>query len=50
MSNGLRDSIEEAERITKNNEKHTLNLAMDYSGQDETIRAIGRLLAKNIKP
>lgn len=50
MSSTLRDSVEEIERITKSHEKHTLNLAMDYSGQDETIRAIRRLIKKNINP
>jgi undecaprenyl diphosphate synthase len=50
MSTSLRDSVEYVERTTKNHEKRILNLAMDYSGQDETIRAIRKLVAKNINP
>ncbi|HLO18815.1 MAG TPA: polyprenyl diphosphate synthase [Anaerolineales bacterium] len=46
----LRNTVEEVERITKSHEKHVLNFAMDYSGEDETIRAIKRLVAKNVRP
>ncbi len=39
----LLKSIEDAEEKTKNNDKYFLNIALDYGGQDEIIRAIHKL-------
>lgn len=40
---GLRKKIQEAEEKTKNNTTHYLNLAFDYGGHDEIVRAIQQL-------
>lgn len=39
----LLTSIEDAEEKTKGNDKFFLNIALDYGGQDEIIRAIRKL-------
>jgi len=40
----LRKKIEQAEAETKRNKAHVLNVALDYGGHDELLRAIGRVL------
>jgi undecaprenyl diphosphate synthase len=37
--------IGEVEEETKNNDKHVFNVALDYGGRDEIVRAINKLLA-----
>ena len=45
----LLDKIRHAEEKTKNNTKFILNLALDYGGQDEIVRAIQKIVAKGYK-
>lgn len=40
LSEGLLDLIEEAEELTQNNAKMTLQLCVDYGGRDEILRAV----------
>ena len=42
--------IVKAERETKNYNKHTLNLALDYGGRDEIIRAVKKVIRDGINP
>lgn len=42
----LKEKIEKAERETRNNNKYILNLALDYGGRDEILRAIQKMWAK----
>lgn len=46
----LAKTIAELERATKHYKKHVLNLALDYGGRDEVLRAVKRLVADNIEP
>jgi len=40
---GLAKKLAEAEERTRQNEKYVLNIALDYGGHDEILRAIGRM-------
>ena len=40
--------IEKAEKETKNNNKYVLNVALDYGGRDELIRAVQRIVDDRI--
>lgn len=42
--------IVKAEKETKNNKKYILNLAIDYGGHDEIIRAIQKIIKSGAKP
>ncbi len=42
--------INRAEELTKDNNKLTLVLALSYSGRDEILRAIRRLLSSGVRP
>lgn len=46
----LRQTLENAELATKNNKKHVFNIALDYGGHDEIVRAVKRLISSNIDP
>ena len=35
--------MEQAEKETEKNEKYVLNIALDYGGHDEILRAVGRM-------
>jgi len=43
LPKSLLQKIEKAEKETINNQKYILNIALDYGGRDELIRAIQRL-------
>ncbi len=47
MGKDLFKAIADAEDRTKNNNKYFLNLAFDYGGRDEVIRAIHRIQESN---
>lgn len=40
--------ISSAEEQTKNNKKHVLNLALDYGGRDEIVRAVKKIVADRV--
>lgn len=40
----LTHKLSEAEIFTQKNKQHILNVALDYGGRDEVLRAVGRLL------
>lgn len=42
--------IDKAENETKENNKYYLNLALDYGGRDEILRAVKKLLEDNLDP
>jgi len=42
--------ITQAEKETENNKKYILNIALDYGGRDEILRATKRILAANLNP
>jgi len=44
LPQSLRKKIMQAEEETRQNTKHILNIALDYGGHDEILRAIGRFL------
>ena len=46
----LIEKIHKAEEATKDNSKHILNLALDYGGQDEIVRAVQKIVRDGIKP
>ena len=46
----LRASIEEAECLTALYDDHILNMAIDYGGRDEIVRACKKILALGITP
>ena len=50
LPNQIQQIINDAEELTRKNEKLTLVLALSYSGRDEIIRAIRRLVAEGVKP
>lgn len=45
----LVEEIRRAEEETRNYKKHVLNIALDYGGRDEIVRAISRLRERNYK-
>jgi len=42
--------IEKVEKETKNNSDYIFNIALDYGGQDEIIRAVQKLIVDGVKP
>lgn len=42
--------IEEVERKTAKNRKYIFNIALDYGGQDEIVRAVQKMLSDDISP
>lgn len=42
--------IKKSEEETKNNKKYILNIALDYGGKDEIMRAIQKIIKDEIKP
>ena len=40
--------LNRAEEETKNNTKHILNLALDYGGRDEILRAVRKIVSDNV--
>ena len=46
----LKKWIKKAEKETKNYKKHVLNLAFDYGGRDEIIRAVQKMIKNDVNP
>ena len=46
----LSEEIARVEEATKNYTKHILNLALDYGGRDEMMRAVKRIVADGVSP
>jgi len=46
----LRKEIRRAQQISKNNKKMILNIALNYGGRDEIVRAVRKIIKKGIKP
>ncbi|KKU91928.1 MAG: Isoprenyl transferase [Candidatus Amesbacteria bacterium GW2011_GWC1_48_10] len=46
----LLDKLAEVEEKTRGNAKHIYNLALDYNGPDEIMRAVKRIIADGIRP
>lgn len=42
--------LKKVEKETLGNTKHIFNIALDYNGQDEIIRAVQKLIADGVKP
>jgi undecaprenyl diphosphate synthase len=47
---GLRGAIERAQELTRNNTGITLNVAFDYGGRDEILRAVRRIVRDGLTP
>jgi undecaprenyl diphosphate synthase len=50
LPKALMNKIVNAEEQTKNNKNYILNLALDYGGQDEVIRAVQNIIRDKISP
>jgi undecaprenyl diphosphate synthase len=46
----LQDTLEYAKELTKTNHAVRLNICLDYSGKDEIIRAVQRIIQEDLKP
>jgi len=46
----LQKEIKEAQKLTKDNKKMVLNIALNYGGRDEMVRAIRKIIKKKICP
>jgi len=46
LPQALQERIKEAEKLTKNNKKRILNLAISYGGRPEIIRAVKNIIKK----
>lgn len=46
----LAKKITQAEDETKNNSRYLLNIALDYGGRDEILRATKRMLKESVRP
>jgi len=46
----IRSIIKDAERLTENNNRLTLVLALSYSGRDEIIRAVKKIIESGLEP
>ena len=46
----LRQAIAEAQKRTRYNDRATLNIAFNYGGRDEILRAVRRIIADNLPP
>jgi len=50
LPKNLQKEIKEAQRLTKNNKKMVLNIALNYGGRNEIVRAIQKIVRKGISP
>lgn len=48
LSKSLRKLVDDAETLTKNNKKGTLNLAISYGGRVEIVEAVKKIVEKKI--
>ena len=48
LPKSLQKEIKEAQKLTKNNKKMVLNIALNYGGRDEMVRAIKKIIQKKI--
>ena len=46
----LQKNLKEAQKLTENNKKMVLSIALNYGGRDEIIRAIKKIIKKKINP
>lgn len=46
----LQETLQYAKNLTQKHQVLKLNICLDYSGKDEIIRAVQRILQQNIKP
>jgi undecaprenyl diphosphate synthase len=50
LPDGIKASIKEAERLTRNNQDMTLGVALNYGGRAEILDAARRLISEGIAP
>jgi len=50
MPKYLMNKIAKAEKATTKNDKYIINLALDYGGHDEIVRAVKKIMVDNIAP
>lgn len=50
LPEGLQKKIEETEKLTENNKKMLLNIALSYGGRAEIVEALKNIVAKKIPP
>ena len=50
LTDKIRESINSAQELTKNNKGVTLNVAFDYGGRDEILEAVRSLIRAQIQP
>ena len=46
----LKQILEKIEKETAKNKRYILNIAIDYGGQDELVRAVKKIVSKKLKP
>jgi len=46
----LHDFLEKMEKATAKNKNYLLNICIDYGGHEEILRAVKKIVAKNVKP
>lgn len=49
LPQALLKKLQDAEKQTQNNKKHIVNIALDYGGQDEIIRAVTSMVKDGVK-
>jgi undecaprenyl diphosphate synthase len=50
LPGALQKEIKEAQRLTKDNKKMILSIALNYGGRNEIVRAIKKIIKKKISP
>src|SRR5919106_5358671 len=50
LSPDLKESVAEAQRLTRNNTGITLNVAFDYGGRDEILEAVRCIVREDVDP
>ena len=50
LDSALQEAIAQAERITQDNDRFTLNVAFNYGGRDEILQAVRRIIEEGVDP
>ena len=50
LDSALQEAIAQAERVTRSNDRFTLNVAFNYGGRDEILHAVRRMIEEGVAP